>query len=248
MARKLAAGNWKMNGSTNALAMIDALADAYPAADVDLLLCPPAHLIMSARDRAASSPVTIGAQTCHAAESGAHTGDISAVMLREAGATAVIVGHSERRDSHRETDAQVAAQAQAAQAAGLRAIICIGESADQREAGDALAVIRAQLKNSVPQDSDPARLVVAYEPIWAIGTGLIPTMAQIAEVHTCLRADLVQMFGDAAQDIPLLYGGSVKANNAAEIFALTDVDGALVGGASLQTQDFSPIVDALIAS
>lgn len=245
MARKLAAGNWKMNGSQEALSIIDALAASHPDADVDILLCPPAHLLMTAHQRAAAGPITVGAQNCHAAEKGAHTGDISAEMLAEAGAKAVIVGHSERRDSYGESDADVAAKARAAQRAGLTAIICLGESLAEREAGAALTVIAKQLKGSVPVDSAPDNLVIAYEPIWAIGTGHIPTMEQIAEVHARLRADLKDTFGAAASDIPLLYGGSVKANNAAEIFALEDVDGALVGGASLTAEDFSPIVQAL---
>lgn len=237
-----------MNGSVGALDMIGALTLAHGADDVDIMLCPPAHLITAAEARANGGPVMIGAQTCHSAESGAHTGDISAPMLAEAGACAVIVGHSERRASYNESDAEVAAKATAAQAAGLRAIVCLGESLEQRSEGHTLDVIRTQLTGSVPPQSDPAFLVVAYEPIWAIGTGHIPTMAQIAEVHACLRDDLIQMFGGAAKGIPLLYGGSVKPSNAAEIFALQNVDGALVGGASLTAQDFSPIVTALAAS
>ena len=245
MPRKLAAGNWKMNGNTEALSMIDALNAAHEAAHVDILICPPAHLLAPARTHADAGPVTLGAQNCHSAAQGAHTGDISAVMLRDAGAKAVIVGHSERREAYSETDADVRAKAQATQAAGLKAIVCLGESLAQREAGDALPVIRSQLAGSVPPDSTAENLVVAYEPIWAIGTGKIPTMDQIAEVHACLRADLVKSLGPAGNDVPLLYGGSVKAANAADIFALPNVDGALVGGASLTAEDFSPIIAAL---
>lgn len=245
MPRKLAAGNWKMNGSPEALAMIDALSEAHDGINVGILICPPAHLLAAARAQAQNGPVKIGAQNCHSAPSGAHTGDISAKMLADVGAEAVIVGHSERREAYGETDADVRAKAEAAQGAGLTAIVCLGESLDQREAGEALPVIRSQLAGSVPPDSSAENLVVAYEPIWAIGTGKIPTMDQIAEVHACLRADLVKSLGAAGNDVPLLYGGSVKAANAAEIFALPDVDGALVGGASLTAEDFSPIITAL---
>lgn len=245
MPRKLAAGNWKMNGSPEALAMIDALSEAHDGINVGILICPPAHLLAAARAQAQNGPVKIGAQNCHSAPSGAHTGDISAKMLADVGAEAVIVGHSERREAYGETDADVRAKAEAAQGAGLTAIVCLGESLDQREVGEALPVIRSQLAGSVPPDSSAENLVVAYEPIWAIGTGKIPTMDQIAEVHACLRADLVKSLGAAGNDVPLLYGGSVKAANAAEIFALPDVDGALVGGASLTAEDFSPIITAL---
>ena len=245
MARKLAAGNWKMNGNMEALSMIDALAADHADTDVDVLICPPAHLLAAAHQRAAESSVAVGAQNCHAANGGAHTGDISAGMIAEAGASAVIVGHSERRESYGETDADVAAKAKSAQQAGLTAIVCLGESLTEREAGAALSVIATQLKGSVPADSNTDLLVIAYEPIWAIGTGHIPTMEQIAEVHAQLRSDLQAIFGDRAFDIPLLYGGSVKASNASDIFALENVDGALVGGASLTAKDFSPIVQAL---
>lgn len=248
MQRKLAAGNWKMNGSFAGLKMIDALAAAHGGAACDILLCPPAHLIHPAAQRAEGSPIQIGAQNCHAAEKGAHTGDISAAMLREAGASAVIVGHSERREAYGETDAAVQAKAQAAQAAGLIAIVCLGETLEQRGAGEALPVIRSQLAGSLPETSDAGTLVVAYEPIWAIGTGKIPTMDEIAEVHALLRADLTALLGAPGQQVRLLYGGSVKPGNAAEIFALPNVDGALVGGASLTAADFSPIVTALSES
>ncbi|MFK7762818.1 MAG: triose-phosphate isomerase [Roseobacter sp.] len=247
MRQKLAAGNWKMNGSVAALEMIGTLAETHANARSEILLCPPAHLLQAASARAARGPVKVGAQNCHAAEKGAHTGDISAAMVTETGATFVIVGHSERRESYDETDADVQSKAHAAQNAGLVAIVCLGESLEQREAGDALPLIRAQLKGSVPVGSTAVSLVVAYEPIWAIGTGKIPTMDEIAEVHAVLRADLNTLLGAEGAGVRLLYGGSVKPGNAAEIFALPDVDGALVGGASLKAEDFSPIIAALDA-
>ena len=239
MRRKLAAGNWKMNGSLESLGMIDSLAESHRGAGCDILLCPPAHLLMQAAERAADGPVLIGGQSCHAKNSGAHTGDLSAPMLKEAGATHIIVGHSERRESYGETDADVQAKATAAQSSGLVAIVCLGESLAQRDAGEALDVIRTQLEGSVPATSTAENLVVAYEPIWAIGTGKIPTMEQIAEVHATLRGDLHSLLGKKGDEIRLLYGGSVKPGNAADIFALPDVDGALVGGASLTAEDFS---------
>jgi triosephosphate isomerase len=248
MRRKLAAGNWKMNGSLESLGMIDSLAESHRGASCDILLCPPAHLLMQAAERAADGPVLIGGQSCHAKNSGAHTGDLSAPMLKEAGATHIIVGHSERRESYGETDADVQAKATAAQSSGLVAIVCLGESLAQRDAGEALDVIRTQLEGSVPATSTAENLVVAYEPIWAIGTGKIPTMEQIAEVHATLRGDLHSLLGKKGDEIRLLYGGSVKPGNAADIFALPDVDGALVGGASLTAEDFSPIISALDAA
>lgn len=245
MRRKLAAGNWKMNVSPEGLAMIDALAVAHGNAACEILLCPPTTLLPLAATRAADTPVSIGGQTCHPAEKGAHTGDVSAEMLRDAGAAYVIVGHSERRAAYGETDGTVRAQAEAAHRAGLTAIICLGESLEEREAGKALDVIRTQLGGSLPQKATGTSVVIAYEPIWAIGTGKIPTMDEIAEVHAQLRADVVRHLGDDGQNVRLLYGGSVKPDNAADIFGTPDVDGALVGGASLKTEDFSPIIAAL---
>lgn len=245
MRRKLAAGNWKMNGTIESLEMIGTLAATYKDGDCDILICPPATLLSAAATWVRNTAVAVGGQTCHSAESGAHTGDVSAEMLRAAGADYVIVGHSERRAAHGETSEMVKAQAEAADRAALTAIICLGESLEQRESGEALAVIREQLKASVPDDAAGASVVVAYEPIWAIGTGKIPTMDEIAEVHTQLRADLEGRFGPEGGQIRLLYGGSVKPDNAAAIFAIPDVDGALVGGASLTFDDFSPIVTAL---
>lgn len=243
--RKLAAGNWKMNGDLAALDQIDSLArdDADPGCDV--LICPPAVLIHPMAARAGR--VAIGGQDCHFAAAGAHTGDIAAGQLRDAGASHVILGHSERRTDHGETDALVAAKAAAAHAAGLVAIICVGESEAQRDAGETLEVIAAQLAGSIPEGATASNTVIAYEPIWAIGTGRTPTTGQIAEVHQLIRDRLCARFGDGAE-MSLLYGGSVKPGNAAEIFAIDHVNGALVGGASLKVSDFGPIIAALAAA
>ncbi|MEY3960176.1 MAG: hypothetical protein RIR14_830 [Pseudomonadota bacterium] len=246
--RKLAAGNWKMNGTAASLAEVQALIAAQPAPACEMLLCPPATLISAMATAARGLALMVGAQDCHAKPSGAHTGDLSAPMLADAGASHVILGHSERRADHGETDAQVRAKAEAAQAAGLVAIVCVGETEAQRDAGETLAVIGAQIDGSVPTTSTAANLVIAYEPVWAIGTGRTPTLSQIAEVHAFLRARLADHIGAQAAQVRLLYGGSVKPSNAAEIFALPDVDGALVGGASLKAADFAPIVAALSAA
>lgn len=249
MARKLAAGNWKMNGTLSALPEIEALADAHPDPAVDLLICPPVTLLAGAAGRLKGSAVALGGQDCHAEAAGAHTGDISASMLAEAGAAAVIVGHSERRENHNESSELVCAKAQAAHEAGLSAVICLGETEAERDGGRTLAVIGRQLDLSVPAAGTGANTVIAYEPVWAIGTGRTPTAAQIGEVHAFLRGRLTARFGPATgQAIRLLYGGSVKASNAAEIFAVAEVDGALVGGASLTAAAFSPIVTALEAA
>lgn len=246
MARKLAAGNWKMNGTSASLAEIDAMVAACPAPAIDILICPPATLLSRMAAQTKDSPIGIGGQTCHVAAKGAHTGDISADMLVDAGASAVILGHSERRTDHSEDDASVRAQAQAAVAAGLRAIICIGETEAQRDEGVTLDVIAEQLAGSIPDDATAEALVVAYEPVWAIGTGKVPTLEQIAEVHDFIRAELTTRFGESiANATPLLYGGSVKPANAADIFAVANVDGALVGGASLKAQDFLGIITPL---
>ena len=245
MRRKLAAGNWKMNGSMSQMDMITKLKLSHPECPIDVVICPPAPLIYPALQNTAGAPVTIGAQDCHPEEKGAYTGDSAAPMIAEIGAKYVIVGHSERREAYGETDSLVAAKAHAAQNAGLIAIVCIGESLEQREAGEALDVIAAQLEGSVPETSSGASLVIAYEPIWAIGTGKIPTMDQIEEVHALMREQLKNRFGEEADGIRLLYGGSVKPDNAADIFSLENVDGALVGGASLAAEDFSPIITAL---
>ncbi|NYS25732.1 triose-phosphate isomerase [Rhodobacteraceae bacterium 2376] len=242
MRRKLAAGNWKMHGLAADLAQAEALARDLPAPAVDVLLCPPATLICRMAKALARTPFAIGAQDCHPAAQGAHTGDVSAAMLADAGASHVILGHSERRADHGEDSALVAAKATAAHGAGLVAIICVGETEAQRDAGQTLAVVREQLRDSLPDGASAENTVVAYEPVWAIGTGRTPTDAQIAEVHDTLRAALP----DAG--IRLLYGGSVKPSNAAEIFAIANVDGALVGGASLKAADFGAIIAALEAA
>ena len=243
--RKLAAGNWKMNGSAAALAEVTALIDAHPAPACEMLLCPPATLIAQMAGAAKGSTLRIGGQDCHPKAAGAHTGDISAAMLKDAGATHVILGHSERRADHGETDALVRAKAVTALAAGLITIVCVGETEHQRDAGETLAVITTQLSGSVPDAATAETLVIAYEPVWAIGTGRTPTLDQIAEVHATLRAALTGRFGPVAAGMRLLYGGSVKPSNAAEIFAVPHVDGALVGGASLKAADFGAIVAAL---
>jgi triosephosphate isomerase (TIM) len=245
MRRKLAAGNWKMNGTADSLAEVDHLITAHPAPAVDIVLCPPATLLSRMAGRTGRSPIALGGQDCHAAASGAHTGDISVAMLSDAGATHVIVGHSERRADHGETDAAVRAKAEAVLAGGLTAIVCIGETLAEREAGRTLAVVGGQLAGSVPDGATGATTVVAYEPVWAIGTGKVATPSEICEVHAFIRAELVTRFGAEGDAFRLLYGGSVKASNAVEIFAVPDVDGALVGGASLKAADFSPIVAAL---
>lgn len=248
MRRKLAAGNWKMNGTATALAEVEALLEAHPAPAVDLLLCPPATLIAQVASRKGGHPLAVGGQDCHAEASGAHTGDVSAEQLRDAGASHVIVGHSERRADHGETSEAVRAKAQAALRAGLVAVVCIGETLEERQAGETLDVLGGQIDASVPEGATGRDTVIAYEPVWAIGTGLTPTTEQIAEVHAFLRARLSARLGVEGAMIRLLYGGSVKASNAAEIFAVADVDGALVGGASLKAADFGPIVAALEAS
>ena len=246
--KKLAAGNWKMNGNRAALAEVAALLAAYPAPGCEMLLCPPSTLLAEMAALAAGSVLQVGGQDCHTKASGAHTGDISAAMLADAGASHVILGHSERRADHGESDALVRAKAEAAIAAGLIAVVCLGETEAQRDAGETLDVIGAQLDGSVPDMATAANLVLAYEPVWAIGTGRTPTLQQIAEVHGFLRARLTARIGAEAAKTRLLYGGSVKPSNAAEIFAVPDVDGALVGGASLKAADFGAIVSALAAA
>jgi triosephosphate isomerase (TIM) len=248
MRRAMAAGNWKMNGTAASLGEIEVLKTAHPAPSVDILICPPATLLERLSSVAKGSAIATGGQDCHAAEAGAHTGDISAAMVTDAGGTHVIVGHSERRADHGETDAQVRAKAEAALAGGLIAVICLGESLDQRESGQTLDVIGAQLAGSLPDGLTGANAVIAYEPIWAIGTGKIPTIEQITQVHDFIRAELVARFGAEGEAMRVLYGGSVKPSNAAEIFAVDNVDGALVGGASLKAEDFSPIITALEAA
>lgn len=240
--RKLVAGNWKMNGTSADMAEIAAIARG--AADgPDVALCLPATLIHRAAE--AVPALAIGGQDVHSEEKGAHTGDISVAMLRDCGAVLTIVGHSERREAHGESDSTVRAKAEAALAGGLRVILCVGESDSVREAGKAVATVSAQLDSSLPrQGATSANFAVAYEPIWAIGTGKVPTPADIGEMHSALRQRLVEAYGEDGRAMPILYGGSVKGSNAAEIFGIADVGGALVGGASLKAADFLPIVEA----
>jgi triosephosphate isomerase len=245
--RKLVAGNWKMHGLSSDLDEVGAIAAAaadYPA--VDVALCVPAILIERAARAVPCFP--IGGQDVDAAEKGAHTGCTSAAMLLDAGASLTIVGHSERRDAQRESDTEVKAKAEAGLAAGLNVILCVGEEIQQRESGSALEIVMAQLDASLPERLAEAELAIAYEPIWAIGTGKTPTCDEIGEMHAAIRARLVERFGSGGRRIRVLYGGSVKPSNAVEIFAIGDVDGALVGGASLKAADFIPIVAAAAAS
>ncbi|TCK28453.1 triosephosphate isomerase [Ancylobacter aquaticus] len=247
MRRPLVAGNWKMNGLKASLAEFGRIVEGYDAAlkdRADLLVCPPATLL--AAFAGARGDVGVGGQDCHAKPFGAHTGDIAAEMLADAGAGAVIVGHSERRQDHRESNGQVRAKAEAARRAGLVAIVCVGETRAEREAGQALDIVRGQLEGSIPDGATAGDLVVAYEPVWAIGTGLTPTNEDIAEMHTALRAALKARFGEAGEGFRLLYGGSVKPDNATEILAVADVDGALVGGASLKAESFIAIARAYL--
>ena len=237
--RPLVAGNWKMNGlkrSVTELGKIVAAAGTY--GDVDLMVCPPATLIASFAEAVNGSGVTIGAQDCHAQPSGAFTGDLSAEMLADAGASAVIVGHSERRTLHKESDAEIRAKAMAAHRAALTAIVCVGEHRGERETGETLRVVGHQLDGSLPDGTTAANTIVAYEPVWAIGTGLTPTVADVAEVHAFIRRRLAERFDGEGSQIRILYGGSVKPSNAKELMAVANVDGALVGGASLKAEDF----------
>jgi triosephosphate isomerase (TIM) len=238
----LIAGNWKMNGAGPALVEARAIAEAADAAGVRLALCPPATLVERMSREVAGSGLEIGGQDCRAEASGAFTGDVSAEMLAEAGAGLVILGHSERRAGYGETDALVAAKAMAALRAGLEPIVCVGETRAEREEGRALAVVTRQIRGSLPAELSGRPFTVAYEPVWAIGTGLTPTLEDIAEVHHAIRATLKDMFGEAGAAPAILYGGSVKPGNAAEILALPEVGGALVGGASLKAADFLAIV------
>ena len=250
--RKLVVGNWKMHGLGSEIAEVREIAQAardYSAVDVGL--CVPATLIERASREVA--PFPIGGQDVHQAEKGAHTGCTSAAMLRDAGATMVIVGHSERREAQRESDADVQAKAEAGLKAGMLVILCVGESLEIREAGQAVATVQRQLDQSLPHGDGaaqgvPDRLAIAYEPIWAIGTGRTATSDDIGEMHAALRQRLEAAYGEAAAKVRILYGGSVKAQNAAEIFGVADVDGALVGGASLKAADFIPIVNAAAAA
>ena len=244
--RPLIAGNWKMHGlRADGLALARAVAEGA-AGGAELLVCPPSTLLREVAAALEGSAVAVGAQDCHAAAKGAHTGDVSAPMLRDAGARFVILGHSERRADHAEGDAAVLAKAEAALAAGLVPVVCVGESEGERLAGDAEAVVTRQLDGSLPEGFAAAGGVVAYEPVWAIGTGRTPTEADIAAMHAAIRARLVARFGEAGAKLRVLYGGSVKPANAAAILALENVDGALVGGASLVPADFLAIAAAAV--
>lgn len=246
MRRKLAAGNWKMNGLADSLAQAEGIAAAASADGPEVLLCPPATLLAPMAAIAQRTALRVGGQYCHPKASGAHTGHVSAGMLFDAGASYVIVGHSERRQDDGETDAHVRAQAHAAWDAGLTAIVCVGETEAERDAANTLGIIGGQLAGSVPDQATGINLVVAYEPVWAIGTGKVPSLDQIGEVHDFIRGRLEKRLGEGVgRSVRLLYGGSVKPGNAAEIFGVSNVDGALVGGASLKAADFGPIVDAL---
>lgn len=243
--RPLVAGNWKMNGLAAALAELKALQERlaeHPVPEADIMVCPPATLLAQARYALRGSDILLGAQDCHIAASGAHTGDLSAEMLADVGASAVIVGHSERRTDHAETDALVKAKASAAHRAGLTAIVCIGETAEERRDGAALEVVGRQLKGSLPDRARASDTVIAYEPVWAIGTGLTPTPEDVAEMHGFIRRELGMLAESAeAWALRILYGGSVKPGNAGELLSVPDVDGALVGGASLKAADFYAI-------
>lgn len=246
--RPLVAGNWKMNGLTAQLAELQALKDRLarePVSEADVLVCPPATLLAQARWALRGGTISLGAQDCHPLPSGAHTGDISTEMLADAGASAIIVGHSERRTDHGETDALVRAKAEAAHRAGLTAIICVGETEKERRDGETLEVVKRQLRGSVPKGARDADTVIAYEPVWAIGTGLTPTSEDVAEVHGFIRAELRKLLGKGEADgMRILYGGSVKPANAGELLFVPDVNGALVGGASLKADDFYAILAA----
>ena len=241
--RPLIAGNWKMNGLKSSQAEFDAMREgaASVAAKADLLVCPPASLIAGFAERAKGSKVAIGAQDCHPKVSGAHTGDLSAEMLADSGAIAIIVGHSERRADHGETDALVRQKAEAAWRAGLVAIVCIGETLQQRDAGETLQICRGQLQGSLPDRARAECLVVAYEPVWAIGTGLTPTTKDVEQIHRFIREFLNGRFDGEGIEMRILYGGSVKPSNARELLAVPNVNGALIGGASLKAADFLAI-------
>ena len=243
---KLIAGNWKMNGLSASLLEAKALQDSLNDSPVSVrvALCPPATLVAQMAWTLKGGTVAVGGQDCHAEASGAFTGSIAASMLADAGARLVIVGHSERRAGFGETDADVSAKAEAALAAGLEPIICVGETLEQRQAGDAVAVVSAQVMGSLPTSLSGQAFAVAYEPVWAIGTGLTPTLEQIEEVHAAVRAAMVERLGEGGRTAPILYGGSVKPSNAAEILAVAEVGGALVGGASLKAEDFLGIIRA----
>ncbi|MEX3009074.1 triose-phosphate isomerase [Hoeflea sp. TYP-13] len=245
--KPLVAGNWKMNGNRDSLREITAMAtgiDASLREKIDALICPPATLVYLAAAAVQDTGVSIGGQDCHTAASGAHTGDISAAMMRDAAATHIIVGHSERRTDHGESSETVRTKAEAVHGEDLVAIICIGETKEERDAGKALDVLKSQLDASVPDAATAENTVIAYEPVWAIGTGVTPTAADVEEAHAFMRRELEARFGGNGAAMRLLYGGSVKPSNAAELMSVRNVDGALVGGASLKADDFLAICEA----
>ncbi len=245
--RPLVAGNWKMNGTAASLPELQLIGHSFLSgldAETEALICVPATLLSRAAAILDKTPVNTGGEDCHPADHGAHTGDISALMLKDAGASHVIVGHSERRADHGETDAIVKAKCEAAWRAGLIAIVCIGETREQREAGETLDVLSRQLEGSLPADAGASSTIIAYEPVWAIGTGLTPTAGDVAKAHAHIRSELRKIVGDRAASMRILYGGSVKPSNAVELLGIVNVDGALVGGASLKAADFVGIAEA----
>lgn len=249
--RPLVAGNWKMNGLVANAAEVKSLAQSLAqvgddARDVgcDVLICPPATLVSTVVEAARGSIIAVGGQDCHAKTSGAHTGDVSAEMFKDLGCSSVIVGHSERRTDHGESDAVVKAKAEAVVAADLVAIVCVGETETERDAGSTLEVVGRQVQGSLPDGASAETVVIAYEPVWAIGTGRTPTEAEVAEVHGFIRQELVKRFGEGGAAFRILYGGSVKPSNAKSLMAVENVNGALVGGASLKAADFGGIISA----
>lgn len=242
----IVAGNWKMNGLSSSVEQLNALAEMLSKdtkANCDVLICPPFTLLTTFVQQTPAS-IAIGAQDCHTNSSGAHTGDISATMIKDVGASHVIVGHSERRADHGETNEVVSSKAAAAISSGLMAIICVGETEAQRDAGQTLEVVLSQITESIPAEASAKNFIIAYEPVWAIGTGRTPTVQDVADVHAAIRKQLVDRFADAGQGISILYGGSVKPSNADELMGVENVNGALVGGASLKAEDFNGIINA----
>lgn len=245
MRQRLAAGNWKMNGIRASLAMLEELDREIGDTDSQVVICPPATLISAMAAAAQDTDMRVGAQNCHQEAAGAFTGDVSAEMLADAGAEFVILGHSERRSGYKESDACIRDKTSSVWAAGLTAIVCVGESLDERDASNTLDIIGGQLAGSIPDQATGQNLVVAYEPIWAIGTGHTPTLDQIGKVHDFIRARLERRFGEGVgRSVRILYGGSMNAKNAADIIAVSNVDGGLIGGASLKAEDFAKIVNA----
>ena len=245
--RPLVAGNWKMNGLKTSVQELGAMGAGYDSSlqsKIDMMICTPATLVLTAAHVALGSGIASGGEDCHANASGAHTGDVSAEMLKDAGATAVIVGHSERRTDHGETNETVKAKAEAGLRARLLTIVCIGETEAERKSGETLAVLKDQLDGSMPDNSVASEVVVAYEPVWAIGTGLVPSAEDVKEAHAFIRENLTARFGEEGAKMRVLYGGSVKPSNAVELMSIANVDGALVGGASLKAEDFLGICTA----